>query len=403
MSKPSVFKQVQAISILKDRLKDSPRHWNPGLIRHRGRLWMCYRYHLMSSSARCKTAICPIDERTLQPNGPSQLVDLPEPDMTVHQEDARLFHFAGQVYISYTEMVGYRPGVDFRCVMKYARLELSGNKWRARECWHPLYGRNDGSSKEKNWVFFDHDGRIHAVYCMDGRHTVLVLEGGRVVNEYSAPAPAWEWGIARGGTPPILVGGEYLCVFHSSIPTEIPPHYVRYFAGAYTFEAKPPFRVTGISPRPIMAGSEEDGHKVDPRYTAGWKPYVVFPCGLVPAEDKKYLVSFGINDWASAIARLDSSKLTFVAPDGSQQSARYFTTDNGSRPIVIGSPRDRLRYLHWSVPRSGAGCSSGTGYMKVVSARDAEDVSEKAGIREITGEEFMRENRPAENASLIRG
>ena len=390
MAKPSVYRQVQATAIAKNSLKDSPRHWNNGLFRYDGRLWMSYRFHLMTASGRCKTAICRIDESSLQPCSPSQMLDLPETNGDEHMEDARLFTFGGQPYISYTEMTGYRPGVDFKCVMKYARLSLKGTRWKVHETYLPRYGRNDWKSKEKNWIFFEDQGKLLAIYQTDPDHRVLEIDGERVVREHVSPMPFWEWGTIRGGTPPVrLRDGSLLAIFHSSVATETPPHYVRYFAGAYRISGAAPYQILGISLRPIISASEEDGHKVDPRYVDGWKPYVVFPCGLVEAG-KNYLVSFGINDWQSAIAKLPVDSIDLIKPDGSELRPRFFTRANGSVPFHMFKQDRAPTAVVWKVPSAGAGCSAGRGYARVARQREAQEVAEIVGVTEITEQEYDR-------------
>jgi predicted GH43/DUF377 family glycosyl hydrolase len=390
VAKQSVYRQVQATAIASNSLKDSPRHWNNGLFRFDGRLWMSYRFHLMTASGRCKTAICQLDESTLQPCAPSQMLDLPETNGDEHMEDARLFTFKGQPYVSYTEMTGYRPGVDFKCVMKYARVSLRGNRWKVHETFLPRYGRNDWKSKEKNWIFFEEDGRLYTLYQTDPDHRVLELDGEKVIREYVSARPVWEWGTIRGGTPPVrLRDGTMLAIFHSSLPTEKPPAYVRYFAGAYRLSGKPPFQVLGISPRPILSASEEDGHKVDPRYIDGWKPYVVFPCGLVDAG-QNYLVSFGINDWQSAIARLPVDSIDLVAADGSEVRPRYFMRANGSVPFHVMTPNRAPKTIMWIVPSPGPGSSAGCGYVKITSQRDAEEIADQPGVTEIAERDYER-------------
>ena len=394
MAKPSVFSQINATAIASSALKDSPRHWNNGLLRLDGRLWMSYRFHLMTASGRCKTAICEIDEKTLQPRGPSQMLDLPETNGDEHMEDSRLFIFKGQPHVSYTEMTGYRPGVDFRCVMKYARLSLRTSReksiWKVHETYLPRYGRNDWKSKEKNWIFFEDRDRLHAIYQTDPDHRVLEIDGDRVVREHVTGRPVWEWGTIRGGTPPVrLRDGTMLANFHSSLQTEVPPSYVRYFAGAYRLSGKPPFDVIGISPRPILSASEEDGHKVDPRYVDGWKPYVVFPCGLVDAGEN-YLVSLGINDWQAAIARLPADSIDLVAADGSEIRPRYFRRSNGSIPFSMFNSNRAPKTIMWSVPSPGPGSSAGLGYVKIISQREAQEISEQGGVTEIAEAEYER-------------
>ncbi|MHB1099861.1 MAG: glycoside hydrolase family protein [Burkholderiales bacterium] len=265
------------------------------------------------------------------------------------------------------------------------------------EEWQPNYGNNNGFSKEKNWVFFEHDKKLHCIYSTDPEHVILEMDGANVVREYRTKGPLWHWGHMRGGTPPVDMGdGTMMCIFHSSIPTEIPPHYVRYYAAAYTFESKPPFRIISISEQPILSGSEEDGHRVDPRYVEGWKPYVVFPCGLVPDNDG-WLVSFGINDWQCAIGRIRRDQLSLGATDGSTFKPRYFRVNNGTIPVRYVDIGQRPVFIHWDVIRAKRGCSAGTGYMKAANAREAVEVSEQPGVVEITESDYQKVMRLREN------
>ena len=62
--------------------------------------------------------------------------------------------------------------------------------------------------------------------------------------------------------------------------------------GAYAFEAKPPFKITRMTKKPILSGSQEDP----------WQeglPLVVFPCGAV-LQSNKFLVTMGVNDYVSS-------------------------------------------------------------------------------------------------------
>jgi predicted GH43/DUF377 family glycosyl hydrolase len=106
------------------------------------------------------------------------------------------------------------------------------------------------------------------------------------VYETQASDLHWPWGQPRGGTPPVLVDGEYWSFFHSCI--DDPYHTRRYFMGAYAFSAMPPFRITRMSRTPIMAGSNKD------RWGNG-KPLVVFPCGAL-LRNGIWMVTLGVND-----------------------------------------------------------------------------------------------------------
>lgn len=387
MPKASVFLQIEAVQINARTLKPSPRVWNCGLMRYRDRLWLAYRYHRREDGGRCATAIVELDPDTHQPKGRSQRIPLDGPTGTEHHEDARLFMFKGQPHVSFSEMRGYRPGIDYTCVMKYARLKLTGATWRVADVWQPNYGRNDGRSKEKNWVFFEHDDAIHVVYSGAPEHIVLRLDGDRATKVHQAPAPAWHFGIVRGGTPPLRQpDGSFLTMFHSSIHTEVAPHFVRYYAAAYTFQGQPPFAPLRISTRPLMAGSEADGHQVDPRYVEGWKPYVVFPCGMIDRDPKDaasgWLVSLGVNDWQCAVARLRPDQLYLGAANGTDVPARYFRRNNGSLPILVFQEGGRKKSLEWLVPKPRFGMA-GIGYMMCENPREAQEVAEFAGVEEI--------------------
>lgn len=387
--KPSIFSQVDAVAVNGRTLKESPRHWNCGLIRHKGRLWLAYRYHMKEASGRCATAIVELDE-AMQPKGKSQRLMLSGPTGTEHHEDARLWEFKGDVHVSYTEMRGYRPGVDYTCVMKYARLRLRGAKWEVSQVWHPNYGMNDGRSKEKNWIFFEYDGAIHVVYGSGPLHTVIRLEGDRVTRVYETPGAVWHFGNVRGGTPPVRqADGSFLTLFHSSMATEVAPHFVRYYGAAYTFEGQPPFAPLRVSTRPLMVGSEADGHQVDPRYVEGWKPYVVFPCGLVPMESG-WLCSLGVNDWQCVVARLRADGLHLGAANGTDVPPRYFRRANGTLPVQVHSDGgNRKRLLEWIVPRTMMGMCA-EGYMVCQNPRDAQEVAEFSGVQEVTYAEYER-------------
>jgi len=389
MPKPSIYTQLDAIQVNSSGLFQSPRQWNCGLLRYEDKLWLSYRYHLKEAGGRCATAIVQLDAKTFQPVGKSQRVMLSGPRGNEHHEDARLFLYRGEPHISYTEMHSYQPGVSYLCVTKYARLRLKAGRWSVAKIFHPQFGRNDGRSREKNWVFFETPDGLHAVYSGTPQHVVIQLDGERIVGKYETPAPAWHFGPVRGGTPPLLQpDGTFLSIFHSSLPTEVPPHFVRYYAAAYTFDSKPPFAPIRISTQPLMAGSEADGHEVDPRYVEGWKPYVVFPCGLVP-DGSGWLCSLGVNDWACAVARMKPDKLHLGAANGSDIPPRYFKTENGSMPVAVRGDDGKTRHLHWDVTRGRFG-RSGIGYMRCANPMEAQAVCEANGVAEIGFAEYDR-------------
>lgn len=370
-------------------MKPSPRHWNPGLLKYKGRLWASIRYHLEKEhGSRCATALVPLDRATFQPTAPSQHLNLPALTGDEHFEDARLFLFNGAPHISWTQMTGYRPGKNYACSIRYGRLRLNGNRWLIEEVFWPKYGLNHGSAKEKNWVFFECDGALHVVYQDQPVRRVLRVEGERVVDEYESPSAAWPWGLIRGGTPPIPYGEDrMIAVFHSSISTEEPPHFVRYYGAAYVFEAKPPFKLLSVSAKPIMAGSEADGHGVDPRYSEGWKPYVVFPCGLVQEGDN-WLVSLGVNDWQCAVGKITPAHLNLISPDRSDAPFRFFMTVNGSLPARLIGADGQPSWLQWEITAPNLRGMAPTGYFATSDGREAEAMAEAPRSEEISEAQY---------------
>jgi hypothetical protein len=398
MPKPSIYRQLEAVQVPPGpNMKPSPRHWNCGLLRYKGRLWLAYRYHLgREHGSRCATALVPLDKTTFQPSAPSQHLNLPGVVGDEHFEDARLFMFNGAPHISYTQMTGYKPGADYSCVMKYARLKLNGNRWIIEEVFHPKFGRNNGSSKEKNWAFFESDGALHAIYQDAPTRKIIRLDGERVVEEFDSAPAEWPWGVIRGGTPPIPYGPtmgadgsvkHLIAIFHSSVATEEPPHFVRYFGAAYVFEAKAPFKLVSVSHKPIMAGSEADGHGLDPRYSEGWKPFVVFPCGIV-ADGDNWLVSLGVNDWQCAVGKITPQQLGLVSPDRSDAPTRYFSNPNGTLPAKLVGIDGHPVYLQWEIPVSNLRGMAPWGYYATTDGREAEAIEQHPRTVEITEAEY---------------
>ena len=115
------------------------------------------------------------------------------------------------------------------------------------------------------------------------------------------------WGPLRGGTQAQLVDGQYLGFFHSYFIDSRKVAW--YLMGAYTFEAEPPFRITGISPYPILF----DGiYETEPKNTSCLDKYIIYPAGFVTEErdGKKVIqVTCGENDSAIKVVSFDQEQL----------------------------------------------------------------------------------------------
>jgi predicted GH43/DUF377 family glycosyl hydrolase len=226
-----------------------------------------------------------------------------------YSEDPRVIKKNDQYFVVYNEFVG---GTHYRG-MRLASLNPTQKKvdyitsldWVNIVC-------------EKNWMPFSVDENgLHFVYSISP-HTILSLPSTEknqinAVGRNHPPSILSEadwpkmWGAPRGGTPPRLIDGEFLTFFHSSFDDG--RGFIWYIMGAYTFEAKAPFKITRISSCPILfKGIYNTVHK----NTANPVVRSIYPAGfVVEKRDGKELIqlSCGENDSAVKIITIDKEKL----------------------------------------------------------------------------------------------
>lgn len=227
---------------------------------------------------------------------------------TVHPEeqweDPRILQVGDRTFMS---LAVWFP--NQKPILVNQRIVELGKKDEVVAQWSPTYannGRNPlwNTGNEKNWGWFEFGGDLHFVYAIHP-HTVVQTAGESIetVHDTNYRHP-WTLGQLRGGTNPIRVGNEFIAFFHSSLPWKSIPKYGerrKYYMGAYAFEAKPPFKVTRITPRPLLTGTENG--PVIPG-----SPACVFPCGSL-LEGDKFFITFGINDCASGWVEIPISSL----------------------------------------------------------------------------------------------
>lgn len=201
-----------------------------------------------------------------------------------HHEDPRAMAVGNNLFLSYCNFT--TRSFAHQCL---ARVNPG---FIVPEIAHVQYGKNAGhlmmnEGHEKNWTWFWHDGLAYCVYSIVP-HMVLRFKGGHVVHQHltDSYSTVWDFGAPRGGTPPWRVGNEYFAFFHSSLQLVRPRR--RYFMGAYAFSAEPPFRITRVTTKPLLCGSERDP-------SGGNKLPVIFPCGSL-LTNGEWLVTFGVND-----------------------------------------------------------------------------------------------------------
>lgn len=288
----------------------SVAHFNCGLIEKEGKKWLFTRRHRFFSTPpgfvlgdnQSDLVIYQIREPSMTLVTPPIIPALPVRHPFEQFEDPRAFTARdGTVYASFATWVHGRqwpPGqVLCRLTPDWSKLEIVAE---------PAFGgnvRSPAGKPEKNWTWFEHDDVLHYVYSISP-HVVV-----STIAQMAQVKIPWQYGEPRGGTPPVRVGDEYISFFHSSLPWQPPKR--RYFMGAYTFSAKPPFEPLRSTRSPLLIGSEQDMRSLN-------SPLAVFPCGAIRLrykddpirfDDIDWLVTLGLNDEHCAWIKIPYAEL----------------------------------------------------------------------------------------------
>lgn len=168
---------------------------------------------------------------------------------------------------------------------------------------------------EKNWTFFEVGGDIYAIYSIipfrilrvtnwDNRDEPLLCEFfvehrpsrsifkkrrnpfGWTSRQYWNP---FQWGMLRGGTPPVLVGEHYFIFAHSYSYAKSLGSY-----SLFGFSRYPPFNITHFPVRPIGFPTT-----VNSRYSHAYPGLtLMFPCSAHYNElNDEWLVASGRDDY----------------------------------------------------------------------------------------------------------
>lgn len=214
----------------------------------------------------------------LRPTGAARLLNLRHPAAAWGREDPRLFVHHGRLHVSFTGVVVDR-GVTTTNVL-YALLR---DDWSVEAVHHPQIP--DRQPWEKNHAYFSHNGELFAVYSVRP-HRVYRVEGAFAELRYETPGPPeWSGGYLRGGAGPVFFAGRYWHWFHGRVDGARSV----YNAGVYTFEPRPPFRVTACTPDPVYVADPATN-------THGNYADVFFVAGAVRAPGGGWLLSGGEHD-----------------------------------------------------------------------------------------------------------
>jgi predicted GH43/DUF377 family glycosyl hydrolase len=298
------------IATTQIKLKEFPCIWNPSLIKSKEGFLFTFRYCLAPTRPWISYVGCVMLNDSLEPISKPQLLNTREPgDPTSSQaEDARVFVCNGQAYLLYNDNIEIEnPKAEHRRDMFIAKILYQQGHFKLSKpikLYHPEKYRQ--SRVQKNWVPFDWKGNILFAYSINP-HEVLYpnLITGECYSVSEVPfGTYWRWGHWRGGTPALLVDGDYLSFFHSSTikSSEASNGVVmyHYYMGAYTFASEPPFDVIATSTSPIIGNGF---------YThSGYDKRVIFPGGFALVGPTIY-VAYGKDDGEAWIAIIDKVKL----------------------------------------------------------------------------------------------
>lgn len=223
-------------------------------------------------------------------------------------EDARIISVAGKTYLLYNDNMKVTfPNHWERRDMYATELLYQEGEFILAE---PLRLRHSTKYRDrpwqKNWVPFEWHDKLLLSYEINPHEVIMPnLDTGVCYPLFDSHKNInWPYGGLRGGTPAVLVDGEYLAFFHSgeikrTSASEFHELW-HYFMGAYTFEAEPPFEMTKISPEPINAPEF---------YTYSYySKRVIYPGGFVVDGPDLHL-AYGKDDCEVWVATIDLEEL----------------------------------------------------------------------------------------------
>jgi predicted GH43/DUF377 family glycosyl hydrolase len=230
-----------------------------------------------------------------------------------YSEDPRIVKVGQEFYIVYNDLV---PDKYYRRGMHIANLNIENRRVNFVTALDPQM-----QSLEKNWVPFayqdeNNDSHLFFEYYINP-HRILNLENPKqnslqfltFPNISSFQRLFWPhiWGEPRGGSTARKIGDQYLAFFHCSFRDKEGLPW--YFMGAYTFEDKPPFRITAMSNYPILFEGVFSSPAMN---TANPRLRCLYPCGFAieNREGRELIhVSCGENDSATKVITLDKELL----------------------------------------------------------------------------------------------
>ncbi|MFM8926709.1 MAG: polysaccharide pyruvyl transferase family protein [Rhodoluna sp.] len=276
--------------------------------------------------------------------------------------DPRLFRLQGKVFMVWNN--GHTEDGSNNQYM--VELDDQGNPaGKARE----IVLRAARRKTEKNWAFFEAEGKIWAVYSVSP-HRILRVDMDSSTTEVLCdidniaswkPVYSEVFGAFRGGAQPIQVGDKFVNVVHSRYNM---PDGAEYVPAVYEFSAMYPFHPVRELPYPVSLNFDPhtdpsahgfpDEVKEDLNPTTSW---VIYPTGFAFSEGK-FVISGGFNDahcftatgplehLQAGMRNVKSSPQPTILPvnsiDGSLIRDKYAQTTNSELPLFWWLAKDRV-------------------------------------------------------------
>lgn len=259
-------------------------------------------------------------DKTLNPISAPTLLDtrLYTDETPSQSEDARIINIGDKIYVVYNDNEELLVPYPWeRRDMFIAQVLYDGQNFTLDEplkLVHEIKAKHREAPWQKNWTPFAWQDQLMFIFEINPLEVLNpnLSTGVCKVHSKTKKEVNWDYGGLRGGTPALLVDGEYLAFFHSGMVTTSPSSDHRelwhYYMGAYTFSASPPFELTGVSASPIMSPEF---------YTySSYEKRVIYPGGFVIDGTNLYL-AYGKDDCEICIATIDLNALrnSLVVPN----------------------------------------------------------------------------------------
>lgn len=231
----------------------------------------------------------------------------------VLEQDARLFVIGDRLFVLYNNNCEKFKSQNDIYRMHVGEIDFDGNRFYTKFSKRiELFDNQNNCPKEKNWVPFSYNERLHLAYSLNPHQIYCCMETGVCTTcDLTEAAINWKWGELRGGTPALLEKDCYIGFFHSckSIKSvqskgKIMRHY---FMGAYVFSNNPPFAIEKISAKPIIGPQFYSGTPSE-KYPNKPNLRCVFPGGIV-IEENNIWVFYGRQDCEVWAVKMDKQKL----------------------------------------------------------------------------------------------